>query len=317
MKSNKKSKIIKIKFKINKMNIIVLGAGAIGSFYGAKLSKLNNVILIAKKEHAVKINKNGLKMTGLEEEIFKIKADTKIMKIEENTLILLTTKAYDSEKAINNIKNKLRKDTIIICLQNGLYSEDIAKKNVGNKCTVLRAITNFGAIFLEPGVVEYKNYSYTSIEKSPKSRQIADNFSKCGLNACASKDIKYDMWKKAVFNCILNPVTAILRIKNDGITDEKLNPLKKLIADECADVAEKDGIKFDFDFVDMANREFRGSQNVSSMQQDLLKGKKTEIDYLNGAVSNLGKTYGISCPVNDAIVKVIKDIGNFKYRKTS
>ena len=290
------------------MNIIVLGAGAIGSFYGAKLSKLNNVILIANKEHAVKINKNGLKMTGLEEGIFRIKADTKIMEIKEKTLILLTTKAYDSEKAINSIKNKLRKDTIIICLQNGLYSEDIAKKIIGDKCLVLRAITNFGATFLEPGVVGYKNYSYTSIEKNPRSKEIADNFSKCGLNAYVSKDIKYDMWKKAVFNCILNPVTAILRIKNDGVTDEKLDSLKKLIADECADVAEKDGIKLDFDFVDAVNREFKGSQNISSMQQDLHKGKNTEIEYLNGAVAKLGKKYGIKCPANEALTGIIKEL---------
>ena len=164
-----------------KMNIIILGAGAIGSFYGAKLSKSNEVTLIAKKEHADRINKNGLRMTGLEEGVFRIKADTKIREIKENTLILLTTKAHDSEKAINNIKNKLRKDTIIICLQNGLYSEDTVKKIVGNNHLVLRAVTNFGAIFLEPGVVGYKNYSYTSIEKSPRSKEIADNFSKCGL----------------------------------------------------------------------------------------------------------------------------------------
>ncbi|MEK6946266.1 MAG: 2-dehydropantoate 2-reductase [Nanoarchaeota archaeon] len=290
------------------MDIIILGAGAIGSFYGAKLSKLNNVILIAKKEHADGINKNGLRMTGLEEGVFRIKADTEIREIKENTLILLTTKAYDSWKAINNIKNKLRKDTIIICLQNGLYSEDIAKKIAGKKCRVLRAITNFGAIFLEPGAVGYKSRSYTSIEESPKSKEIASNFSKCGLNAYASKNIKYDMWKKVVFNCIVNPATAILGIKNGGIADEKLNPLKKLIADECAKVAEKDGIKLDLDFVAETNREFRGSQNISSMQQDLLKGKKTEIDYLNGAVVKLGKRYGIKCPVNNSLVEIIKSM---------
>ena len=290
------------------MNIIVLGAGAIGSFYGAKLSKLNQVLLIAKKEHADRINKNGLRMTGLEEGIFKIKASTKVKEIKKNTLILLTTKVYDSRNTINRIKNKIRKDTIIICLQNGLYSEDIAKLIVGNKCMVLRAITNFGATFLEPGAVGYKNYSYTSIEKSSRSRQIADNFSKCGLNAYESKDIKYDMWKKVVFNCIWNPVTAILKIKNGAIADEKLNSLKRLIADECIKVAKKDGVKFDFDFVEATNREFRISQNVSSMQQDLLKRKNTEIDYLNGAVVNLGKKYRIRCPVNEALTDIIRGI---------
>ena len=288
------------------MRIIILGAGAIGSFYGAKLSKLNNVLLIARKEHADKINKSGLNITGLEEGNFKIKADTKISDIKENTLVLLTTKVYDNEKSIKEIKNKLRKDTIIICLQNGLYSENIVKRIVGNKCVVLRAITNFGATFLEPGVVGYKSYSYTSVENSRRSNEIAYNFSKCGLNAHVSKDIKYDMWKKVIFNCVLNPVTAILKIKNGLITDEKLNPLKRLIADECLKTAKKDGVEFDFDFVDAVNKEFKGSQNISSMQQDLMKGNKTEVDYLNGAVVNLGKKYCIECPVNDALTRIIK-----------
>ncbi|MBI2647135.1 hypothetical protein HYW99_01545 [Candidatus Woesearchaeota archaeon] len=138
------------------MNIIVLGAGAIGSLYGAKLSKLNNVILVARKEHANNINKNGLKITGLENKTYRLKAITEINKIEDNTLILLTTKVYDSAKAINDIKNLIKKDTIILCLQNGLYAENIVKEIIGKKCLVLRAITNFGAIFLKPGVIDYK-----------------------------------------------------------------------------------------------------------------------------------------------------------------
>ncbi len=292
------------------MNIIVLGAGAIGSLYGAKLSEFNNVTLVAKKKHADKINKDGLKVIGLEGSVYKIKAATKINKIEKDTLVVLTTKVQDSEKAIKGIKNLIRNDTTILCLQNGLYSENIAKKIIGRKCPVLRAITNFGAIFLKPGVVDYKNYSYTSVEKSPKSNEIAENFTRCGLNAYVSANIKADMWKKVVFNCVLNPLTAILRIENKGIADEKLNPLKKLIIDECVNAAKKDAITFNLDFVKTINEEFKNSRNISSMQQDLLKGKHTEIDYLNGAVAKLGKKFGIKCPVNEALASIIKDIGN-------
>ena len=102
------------------MKIIILGAGAIGSLFGAKLSKSNNVILIGRKQHVDKINKNGLKITGLENKKYKLTAKTKINKIEKNTLILLTTKVYDNKKAINKIKNLVKKDTIIQCIQNGL-----------------------------------------------------------------------------------------------------------------------------------------------------------------------------------------------------
>src|SRR3989338_7440629 len=116
------------------MKIIILGAGAIGSIYGAKLSRLNDVLLIAKKEHAAKVNKNGLNVTGIENKNYKLKAATKIGRIENKTLVLLTTKATGSHDAVSGIKNLVKKDTIILCLQNGLYVEDIAKNIIGKRC---------------------------------------------------------------------------------------------------------------------------------------------------------------------------------------
>src|SRR3989338_10174184 len=101
------------------MKIIILGAGAIGSLYGAKLSRLNYVSLVARKKHADAINREGLKITGVENRTYRLKAATRAAQIEKNTLIILTTKAYDSENAINQIKKLLRKNTIILCLQNG------------------------------------------------------------------------------------------------------------------------------------------------------------------------------------------------------
>ena len=290
------------------MNIAVLGSGAIGSFYGAKLSKLNNVTLVAREQHAEKINKYGLRITGLENKTYKLKAVTKIRKIGNKTLILLTTKAYDSENAINYIKNLLRKDTIILCLQNGLYSENEVKKIIKNRHIILRAITNFGAAFLKPGIIQYNGYSYTAIEKSPASKEISDNFKNCGLNAFVSENIKKDMWKKLILNCVLNPITSILGVENRRIADKKLDPLKRLVADECLQVAKKDGVIFNMDFVKTINDAIKNSRNISSMQQDLIKGKKTEIDYLNEAVAKLGKKYGIKCPANEALAMIIKQI---------
>lgn len=289
------------------MNIIVLGAGAIGSLYGAKLSKLNDVALIARKEHAGSIKKHGLKVVGLENKTYRLNAATKIKKIEDNALILLTTKAYDSSRAINGIKNLIKKGTIILCLQNGLYSEDIVKNIIKNRCLVLRAVTNFGAAFLKPGVVQYNNHSYTSIEKSERSAEIAENFRNCGLNGYVTGSIKVDMWKKLILNCVLNPLTSILKVRNKDIADERLNPLKKLIVDECLKVAKNDSVTFNFDFVKAINAAVKDSKNISSMQQDLIKGKHTEIDYLNGAVARLGKKYGIKCPVNEALTEIIKN----------
>ena len=300
--------------KLNKliMKIIILGAGAIGSLYAAKLSKLNDVTVITRQQHANKINKFGLRIIGVENKIYKLKASTRIQEIGKDTVILLTTKVYDNKKSINDIKNLIKRDAIILCLQNGLYGKDIVKKIIGNRCMVLRGVTNFGAIFLKPGVVQFKNYSYTAIEKSKKSQEIAENFAKCGLNGYVSDNIKFDVWKKLIFNCVLNPITSILGIENRGIVNKDLNPLKKAIAEECLRVAEKVGIKFDVDFIKTINKEFKNSRNISSMQQDLIKGKKTEIDYLNGAVVELGKKHGIKCPVNESLISMIKFLENQK-----
>ena len=92
------------------MKIIVLGAGAIGSLYGARLSKLNDVTLVARREHAEKINKNGLKITGEENKVYKLKATTEINEIEDDTLIILTTKVHRSKDAIEPIKNLIKKN---------------------------------------------------------------------------------------------------------------------------------------------------------------------------------------------------------------
>ncbi|MBU90136.1 hypothetical protein CMO94_01235 [Candidatus Woesearchaeota archaeon] len=288
------------------MKIIVLGAGAVGSLYGAKLSKLNEVTLVGRQEHADKVNQDGLKVTGKENTAYRLKAAVAIEKIEDNTLILLTTKVYDNKKAIEPIIKLMKKNTVILCLQNGLNSEDIVKEIVKDKCLVLRGITAVGATFLESGIIQFNNLGYNAIEKSPVSKDLAENFSKCGLKANVSENLKEDIWKKLIVNCVLNPVSAILRVDNNRISDENLNPLKKLIVDECLKVAEKDGVKFDFDFVKKINEGIKGSKNLSSMYQDIIKGKHTEIDYLNGAVVELGKKYGIKCPVNKGLVMIVK-----------
>lgn len=290
------------------MKIIVLGAGAIGSLYGARLSKLNDVTLVARREHAEKINKNGLKITGEENNVYKLKATTEINEIEDDTLIILTTKVHRSKDAIEPIKNLIKKDTIILCLQNGLHSEEVVKEIVNGKCLVLRGITAVGATFLEAGTVQFNNLSYTKIEESPVSKELADNFDECGLKANVSENLKEDVWKKLILNCVLNPLSAILRRDNGGMSDEGLNALKQLIVDECLKVANKDGATFDFDFVEAINKGIEGSRNLSSMYQDILKEKKTEIDYLNGAVVELGKKYGIKCPVNEALITIIMEM---------
>lgn len=290
------------------MNIIVLGAGAIGSVYGAKLSRGNDVTLVGRPAHAAQINSRGLQITGLEESVYRLRAVTALEAMPPEALVLLTTKASDSEAAVRSIAALVRADTTLLCIQNGLYVEDLPKSIVGDRCTVLRAITNLGAIYRTPGVVELKALSSTSIEQSRASAAIAETFRAGGLEATVSPRIKDEMWRKLIVNCVINPVNAITRTEVGAIADHRLDPLKRLIVDECVSVARRDGVEFDEDLVDAINRRYAPSRNLSSMQQDLLQGRRTEIDFLNGAVVRLGETFGIPCPVNQALTTIIRQM---------
>jgi 2-dehydropantoate 2-reductase len=288
------------------MTIIVLGAGAIGTLYGAWLSTANDVTLVARRDHADRIAADGVHVTGLEDATYRVRAVTEIGTIEPDTVIFLTTKVTGSAAAISPIVGLLRPDTTIVCLQNGLRSEEVVARVVGNRCLVVRGITHFGAIFAAPGVVALKAAGYTLLAPSAQSADIADTLSKSRLDGRVSGSMKSEIWKKLIFNCVVNPLTAMTRMEVGWISEERLDPVKRLIIDECLEVARREGVTFDVDFVRVVNETFRPSRNLSSMHQDLLKGKPTEVDHLNGAVVELGRTLGVSCPVNAALVTMIK-----------
>jgi 2-dehydropantoate 2-reductase len=288
------------------MNIIVLGAGAIGSLYAAKLSERHEVTVLARQPHVEAINRRGLRLMGLETGVYRVEAVTAIASIPAQSLMLLTSKVNDNRAIAASIAPMVRDDTTIVCVQNGLGGESVVRENVGNRGVVLRAITQAGAIFREPGVVDYRVAGYTLLEQSARSPEIASLLTACGLDGRVSEDIKVDVWRKLIFNCVINPITSIIGAEVGAIADRRLDPVKRLIIDECLAVARADGVTFDTDFLETIRRVFGPSHNIASMQQDLRRGKATEIDFMNGAVVGLGRRAGIDCPVNAALVAIVK-----------
>ena len=288
------------------MRIVILGAGAIGSVYGAKLSKQHDVTLVGGAAHVEAIQRGGLVMQGLLDETLRLPAITRLDRIEPGTLILLTTKVNNNVAAVEPIVTLLPAGVTILCVQNGLYSEDLVKNLVKDRALVLRAITQVGGILVRPGVVDHTVSGYTLIEQHEQSAAIASLLSAAGLDGRVIPDIKKEMWRKAIFNCVINPTTSLLGCEVGGIVDPQLNSLKRQIIDECVAVARADGVSFEEDFVALIDRVFAGARTIASMRQDLMKGRRTEIDHMNGAVARLGKTFGISCPVNAAMTTMIK-----------
>ena len=288
------------------MQIIVLGAGAIGSLYGAKLAAENDVTLVARADHVRAIAANGLRIEGIETKTVPVRAVTNVERLGPNTLILLTTKLPASAAALEPIAPLVRDDTTIIALQNGLNSDQIARDAVRGRGVVLRAITQFGAIFERPGTIQYMANGYTLLENHERSSYIAAVLNAAGLDCRISPDIRTEVWRKLIFNCVVNPITTITRGKVGEIVDPRLNRLKQLIIEECLAVASAEGVSLERNLLAEIDATYAGSPNIVSMQQDLVRGRTTEIDYLNGAVVALGAKYGLDCPVNSALTSIIK-----------
>jgi len=284
----------------------VLGAGAIGSLYGAKLAADNDVTLIGRAEHVAAINAHGLRIEGIESQVVRVRAATALDHLGPEALIVLTTKVPDSVAALRPIAPLVRDDTTILCLQNGIGSERITRSTIGDRGIVLRGITQFGAIFQSPGAIQFMARGYTLIENHERSARLAGILSGAGLDCRVSSDIGADVWHKLIINCIVNPITAILGCEVSGIANPQLEPLKRLVIKECIAVAAAEGVTFETDFIQEIDDVFRPSHNIASMLQDLRRGRPTEIDYMNGAVAALGAQHGVDCPVNAALTAIIK-----------
>ena len=288
------------------MHIVILGAGAIGSIYGAKLSKHHDVTLVGGAAHVEAVQRDGLHCQGLLSETLRLRAVTRLENIEPGTLILLTTKVNNNVAAVEPIVPLLPQGVTIVCVQNGLYSEDLVKNLVKDRALVLRAITQVGGVLVRPGVVDHTVLGYTLLEQHEQSPAIAAVLTGAGLDGRIIPDIKKEMWRKAIFNCVINPTTSLLNCEVGGIVDPQLNGLKRQIIDECLAVAKADGVAFEEDFVALIDKVFAGARTIASMRQDLMKGRMTEIDHMNGAVARLGDKLGLPCPVNAALTTMIK-----------
>jgi len=288
------------------MNVVVFGAGAIGSVYAAKLSAHHPVTVIGRPDHVAAIARDGLRVIGRESFTARVRAAADLGELPNGSLVLLTTKVNDNRRAAAALATAVQPDTIVLCVQNGLGSEAVVKDVMAGRCLVLRAITQFGAIFSEPGVVDLKVKGYTLIEEGSHSQAVADLLTVSGLDGRVSPAINTEIWRKLIFNCVINPITSIVGSEVGGIADPRLDPLKRLVIDECLRVAATDGVSFQEDFVRAIAETFGASRNIASMRQDLQRGRPTEIDFMNGAVVALGQQHGIDCPVNAALTAIIK-----------
>ncbi len=297
-----------------------MGAGAIGSVIGGMLAKQGHkVTLVGRRPHIDEIIKNGLHISGIwgDYTINDLNAVTK-PSYEFQDIVILTVKSFDTATAAAEAMPMIGTDTVVMSIQNGLGNIETLTEIFGNE-KIIGGMAIFGAIMNEPGNVSVTVIASETLvgelDGSLTSRveNIVKMLDSAGIPAKASNKIIHDIWHKAFYNISLNALSAIFKVSYGQIAD---NPDTRWLAEqmisEAFQVAEASGQNLGIDtandYLDILwNQKLPPTRDhMSSMLQDILRGKKTEIDYINGAIVRIGAEHGIETPYNSAIVRMVK-----------
>jgi len=300
------------------MKIVVVGPGAMGLLFSAFLSKSKEELWLLDKnrERAERLNQNGIYVEGISGKWnAKVKATASSQDIGQADLVIITTKSYDTKSAITQAKPVISQDTAVLTLQNGIGNIEIISESVGPD-NVIGGATNLGATLIDDIHVRHAGIGETIVGKLDGSnpvalRQIRELFNKVRLETKISRDIKAILWSKLIINVGINALSALTRLHNGQLVE--FEGTRKVLRDavtEAVKIAKRKRIKLIYDDP-LAKVEAvceATSANVSSMLQDVLRKKRTEIDFINGVVVRLGQELGIPVPVNTLLVDLVKTI---------
>ncbi|PRY99693.1 ketopantoate reductase [Jezberella montanilacus] len=305
--------------------VIVMGAGAVGCFFGGMLARAgHDVTMIARPDHVEAIKRDGLYMDCLSfKEYVSVKATEQLNVIDQADLILFCVKSPDSGKTIELIKPYLKPDAIILSLQNGVDNCHRIRQLIDNP--VYPAVVYVATAMAGPGHLKHHGRGELAIggweperahdsEIQTQLKSVSHLFEAAGVPCKVSADVRQDLWYKFLVNCCYNGISAIGQIQyGDMVAVESVRDLIDELGREVVAIARHEGIAMsdkDAKYVIDQIPKTMPTQK-SSTGQDIARRKPTEIDYLNGLIVRKGKQYGIPAPANQAIYALVKMIEHY------
>jgi 2-dehydropantoate 2-reductase len=301
------------------MKIAIVGPGALGCLMAGllKTKTREEIWLIDKSpDRARRIDTDGVNIEGLSGPIsakVKVSADPK--EVGHCGLVILCVKSYSTEDACRNIRELVSKETFVLTLQNGIGNIQVLNDYFGFD-KVIGGITNHGATLLGIGHVRHAGRGDTIIGTSKGSvskpvKEIAGILSKASFETKISKGIDSVIWSKLVINVGINALTAITRLKNGMLIEhDGTREVLRNAVQEAIKIVKRKRIRLIYDDpIQKVESVCKATaSNISSMLQDVLNNKRTEIDFINGAITRQGKQMGIPTPVNEVLTALVKTI---------
>jgi 2-dehydropantoate 2-reductase len=297
------------------MKILVMGAGAVGAYFGARMRAAGeDVVLCARGENLRAIRERGLDITSIRGDLrIDVTATDAPRDFAPYDLILFCVKAYDTDPAAQSISGCLNPGGAILTLQNGVENEAKLSAIFGRDA-VMGGNARVGVEMVAPGKIVHLSTGHIDFgeldgHETDRARKIAEMFQRAGILGQVSADIMTARWDKLIWNGALNTVTTLTRRRVGEILDdpEGMKLLRSLMQ-EIVNVARVEGAKISDDRIDayIAHSQKNLRALKTSTQQDLERGKSLEYEALSGAVVRAARRHGISVPAVEAVYTLLR-----------
>ncbi len=294
--------------------IAVVGAGAVGGYFGGLLARAGApVVMIGRPAFVEAVRKNGLFLDTLHfRESVRVEASTELSAVRGAEIVLFCVKTTDNTATARALAPLLAAGALVLSLQNGV--DNVEQIRAAAAIEALPAVVYVAASVPEPGRVKHVGRGDLVIgPQSEKTERVAALFARASVPCRISQNIEGELWTKLVWNCALNAVSALGRAKYGQITasTDAWKVVETAVYEVLA-VARAAGISppgLEDPKAALAGALKIASQMaeaLSSTGQDLNRGKRTEIDSLNGYVSRRGAELGVPTPVNHALYALVK-----------
>jgi len=294
-------------------SIAIMGAGAVGCYFGAMLARAGHAVtLVGRPAHVDAVRQHGLRLqTAAFDEHIPMAASTGAAGVAGAQIVLFCVKSTDTESAGAQMREHLPPGALVLSLQNGV--DNAARlQAVLPQQSVVPAVVYVATEMAGPGHVRHHGRGELVIGPSAGSEAAAQLLAAAGVPTQVSDNAIGALWAKLVLNCAYNAVSAITRRPYGELYPVPgIQKTLHAVADECLAVARADGITVPGDVHAAVEGIFRTMPaQFSSTAQDLMRGKPTEIDHINGYVVRRGDALGVPVPLNrllHGLVKLIED----------
>jgi 2-dehydropantoate 2-reductase len=303
------------------MRVVIVGAGAMGCLFGFLLHKAGKEVwLLEKYPDLIKqIREHGIRIEGISgEHRVSPHISGEADEIKEVDLILIFVKAFDTFQAIQNAKPLVGPDSVVLTMQNGIGNVEEIVQVVGHKRTIA-GTTAHGATVLGLGHIRHAGTGETVIgeldgNKTSRLEKVKDFLESAGIKVQITQDVTGLLWSKLLINVGINPLTGITGLRNGELLDyEETRAIMRRAVNEAKAVVDRKGIRLIYpDHLQKVETVCQATaQNVSSMLQDIRNKKKTEIDFISGAILREGEKFDMDLPINQALTHLIHLLENF------